>query len=375
MPADATQKAPKSSAGTSKKAPKVPQRTDNDRRMFGHLREIRAACQYLQDLMDGALKRAAAMEPEARKAYFSKELGTAMRHRVDQIITHQLHAIRQMFDLDVTQFEWCADDVTRIELTWSHIKDLWPPDDEDPAQFEQLTKQIIGELDVIVYECVSLTFSPAVNDLMSNLRVGQPLDIEFEFGNSFPKDAGLRKRLLQELAQEPVVLESGVVDADQGVIYKVAASRKKQLWSVWRAAGLLVLGLVIPVLLAAGGHVLRDWPLKFADLERLLVDYVLILFGSGAHLAVDALKAGKAKTRPNFQALNDWVLWLHIRESQIIKSIFYIWAGYVLLAFGVPKLDWDSAFFAGYSIDSITELFLERFQTMAKSKTAALSAK
>jgi hypothetical protein len=81
---------------------------------------------------------------------------------------------------------------------------------------------------------------------------------------------------------------------------------------------------------------------------------------------------GKANARPDFQALNDWVLWLHIRESQIIKGIFYIWAGYVLLVFGVPRLDWASAFFAGYSIDSVTELFLDRFQTTAKSRADAL---
>jgi len=39
--------------------------------------------------------------------------------------------------------------------------------------------------------------------------------------------------------------------------------------------------------------VLDGWPLKFTDLERLLVNYVLILIGSGAHLAIDALKAAK----------------------------------------------------------------------------------
>jgi hypothetical protein len=356
------------------KAPKASQRTDNDRRMFGYLREIRAACQYLQDFLDDTLKRASAMDAESRSVYLAKELAVAVRMRVDQKIEPQLNAIRALFEIDVTEFEWCADNITRIELTWAHVKDIWPAGGEEFVQLNRILEQIGSELDAIVYECVTLTFSPAVNDLMGNLRIGQPLDIEFEFGKNLPKDTELRKRLLQELAQEPVVLECGVVDADQGVIYKVAASRAGQLRSAWRIAGVLLLGFAIPVLLAGGGHVLTGWPLSFADLERLLVDYVLIFIGAGAHLAVAALQAAKNNTRPNFQALNDWVLWLHIREGQIIKGIFYIWAGYILLVVGVPKLDWDSAFFAGYSIDSITELFLERLQTVVKTKTDALSA-
>jgi hypothetical protein len=108
-------------------------------------------------------------------------------------------------------------------------------------------------------------------------------------------------------------------------------------------------------------------------LERLLVDYVLILVGSGAHLAIEALKTDKARTRPSFLPLTDWVLWLHTRESQVRKGILYVWVGYILLAFGVPKLDWSAAFFAGYSIDSVTELFLGRFQSLAKARTDLLT--
>ena len=68
------------------------------------------------------------------------------------------------------------------------------------------------------------------------------------------------------------------------------------------------------------------------------------------------------------------MLWLHVHESQTRNAIFYVWLGYILLAFGAPKLDWSSAFFAGYSIDSVTELFLERFQSVVKTKTQALAS-
>ncbi len=348
-------------------------RPDNDRRMFGFLREIRAACQHLRNLIADTLARASLMGAPARKNYFRGALSTAVLDRVDHKIMAQLKGIQELFTLDVSEFEWCADNITTIELTWLHAKDLWPAEGADFGDIEQALKQIDAELDQIVYQCASLSLSPRVNDTLCNLRTGQPLDLEFEFGAEFPKDRELRKRLVQELAQESAVIDCGIVDVDQGVIYKVAASRREQKRSAWRLVVWLLLGFGIPVLLGFGDRVLAGWPLKFADLERLLVDYVLILIGSGAHFAVEALKTARAKTRPSFQALNDWVLWLHVRETQIRNGILYLFAGYTLLVFGVPKLDWASAFFAGYSIDSLTELFLDRFQTIAKTKTELLS--
>jgi hypothetical protein len=49
-----------------------------------------------------------------------------------------------------------------------------------------------------------------------------------------------------------------------------------------------------------------------------------------------------------------------------------VWLGYLLMAFLVPKLDPATAFFAGYSIDSVTELFLERFEAVVKTKVEVL---
>jgi hypothetical protein len=349
-------------------------RTENDRRMFGFLIEIRAACQYLQRFMADTLKRASAMDAASAAAYVSRTLSVAMLNRVDKTVTPQLEAIQQLFIADVKEFEWCADYVVLVTLAWSQVKDLWPAADTMSDETERRVKQIDEELDQIIFRCVSLSLSPRVNDVLENLRTGQPLDVEFKFGAEFPKDPELRKRLILELAQESAVLECGIVDVDQGVVYKSAATRREQTASVRHLVYFLLLGFVIPILLSLGSNVLAEWPLRFTDLERLLADYVLILVGSGAHLAVEALKTAKRRIRPRFQAVHDWVLWLHVRESEIRNGIIYIWVGYLLLAFGLPKLEWSSAFFAGYSIDSVTELFLERFQAVVKTKTQVLAA-
>jgi hypothetical protein len=345
-------------------------RTENDRRMFGHFREINSASRHLQELVVDAAKELAKAPASLRSAYAGNMLSPAALGRIERKITGQLAAIELLFAVDASEFEWCADEFTSIELNWSEIQDCLASITLENVEHQ--LKGVAGQLDTIIYYCVSLTLSPAINDTMRNLRVGQPLDLEFEFGKTFPRDAEMRRRLILELSQQTVVIEGGVVDVEQGVIYKASPTRRGQVASVCEVGGLLLAGLLIPLAFAGAGRLLNNWPFKLSDLNSLLSNYVLILLGSAAHVSVEALKSAKTKTRPSFQALNDWVLWVHVRQSQIIKGILYIWLGYILLVFGVPKLDWTAAFFAGYSIDSVTELFLQRFSVTVATKNVVL---
>ena len=138
------------------------------------------------------------MAPEARAAYVVKTLNAAILSLVDQKITTQLSAIQRVFDVDAKEIEWCADNVALIELKWSEIKTLWLAGNGASEDPEQRFNRLIKALDQIVYQCASLSFSPRVNDILCNLRVGQPLDVEFEFASEFPRDPDLRRRLVQE---------------------------------------------------------------------------------------------------------------------------------------------------------------------------------
>jgi hypothetical protein len=60
--------------------------------------------------------------------------------------------------------------------------------------------------------------------------------------------------------------------------------------------------------------------------------------------------------------MDDWIMWLHVRETSVRYSILWICLGFILLTAMVPDMDWRGAFVAGYSIDSITDLFLSRFE-------------
>jgi hypothetical protein len=350
-------------------------RTKNDRWMFGYLRSVRAACQYLQGRIADTRQKAASMPEATRPAFLITSLNEELFGEVNEKVAAQLNSIDALFAEDVTEFEWAADIVTSIDLIWAQITESYGIALGTTTDRDLRFKDIGDALDRIVFHCESLTLSPHINDAMHNLRVGQPLDIEFEFGNDFPKNPDLRERLIEEIAQESVVIQGGVVDAEQGIIFKVVVKRSDQVMSSVHLLGWLLGGFAFPFALAFAGKWLKDWPFNLSDLRMLITNYVLILIGCGAHFAVEALRSAKTKgQRPSFQALNDWVLWVHIREWQIFKGIAYVWLGYILLSFGIRPLSWSSAFFAGYSIDSVTELFLGRFDAVVAKQTKSLTA-
>ena len=101
--------------------------------------------------------------------------------------------------------------------------------------------------------------------------------------------------------------------------------------------------------------------------------YVFVFVGAGAHVAIDALKKARAQTRPSFQAINDWVLWLHVHYISILWGLVWVLLGYILLILAMPKLELPSAFFAGYSIDSVADLYLQRFQSAAAAAVKSLT--
>ncbi len=109
----------------------------------------------------------------------------------------------------------------------------------------------------------------------------------------------------------------------------------------------------------------------WAVLRNLLANYVALTVGTGAHWLVEAVKAQRAQTKPSFQAMNDWILWLHVREYEVLWSLVWLGLGYVLMSKTI-SLNLSSAFFAGYSIDSVMEVYLQRFTATVQKKADAL---
>ncbi len=355
---------------TARKPTPEAARKPEDRHIFGSLRATRAAAQYLEDLLAKPPSCNHPAVPGTDPLAASADLD-----EVDNIIGSNLAEIQQLLHRSDTELDWCSDSVATITLLWHRILRLCRHVSADPVERAANLAEVATGLDQIVYQCASLTLTPRVNDVMANLRVGQPLGLEFQFGDELPRSPQLRKRVLDELAQQAAAIEGGLVDIDHGIVYRAARSRAAQAFSSVQLAVVLLLGALIPVVLAHAGRFVQHWRFSPTELQRLLADYVFILLGSGAHIAISLLKAVKNETRPNFKTIDDWLLWLHVREAQVLQGFASVWIGYLLLVFTIPDLEWSTAFFAGYSIDSVTELFLERFETLAQTRQKSLIPK
>ncbi len=66
------------------------------------------------------------------------------------------------------------------------------------------------------------------------------------------------------------------------------------------------------------------------------------------------------------------MLWLHVREMSVLYSVLWADLGFILLTAMVSNLDWKLAFAAGYSIDSVTDLFLSRFESLVGKASAQI---
>ncbi len=352
--------------------PRKRKRTENERRINALIREIRATAQYLDKFYEETIELAMKRDSAGRVRFMEERLGAGMEGRIKKPVSRSLEEADDIFLTGFEDREWCSDDLQILKLKWSRVIDLWPDVGLSFDQQRLMIEESRVYLDEIVFHCASLTLSQRVNDTLKNLRVGQPLDWDFRFGNELPRTKEFQDRLLQEIAQEGGVLDAGVVDVEQRMIYRVAETRQEQRNSVIKMVALVVIsGIVVPYVLF--WIIGRPYPF-LREVVPLYATFAMLFLGVGAHIAIDAIKAARAQTRPNFQVINDWILWLHMRETSILWSLAWVLLGYIVLTFAMPGMSWRTAFFVGYSLDSVLGIFLKRFETTAKTKTEELTA-
>lgn len=352
--------------------PQKRKRTENERRVNALIREIRATAQYLDKFLEETTELAGKLDSTGRARLMDERLGVRMQERINEPISRSLEEADEIFLTGLMDREWCSDELQMIKLKWSRVMDLWPDAVFSFDQQRSMIEQSRVYLDEIVFHCAGLTLSPRINDTLINLRVGQPLDWDFRFGSELPRTKEFQHRLLQEMAQEGGVLDAGVVDVEQRMIYRIAETRQEQRNSVIKMVALVVVsGIVVPYVLF--WIIGRPYPFV-REVVPLYATFAMLFLGVGAHVAIDAIKAARAQTRPNFQVINDWILWLHMRETSILWSLAWVLLGYIVLTFAMPGMSWRTAFFVGYSLDSVLGIFLMRFETVAKTRVKELTA-
>lgn len=259
-----------------------------------------------------------------------------------------------------------TDDLTAMENAWERTLAAWPtaPDQPDELDMPAVRRQIAitqRYLDELVYIAARVTIPARLVESLARLRVGGTLDFHYSFADELPS-AEDRLRLLEFLARYPGSF-NGVIDTQTGLIRRVASTRLRRAGS-YVLMLLAVLGgaTLVVGLTMVGGDAASGWRFTPERLPELLGAYFALIIGALVHVGVDAIKQYRSnKDSSRLLALEDMVLWGHVHETGILVSIVSLWVVLIGLVAFLDEVPLYTAFLAGYSWDSLLDVFLARF--------------
>ena len=341
--------------------------------LLGHVRDIRTeaknlhktVCLLIQTLKDENIA-GAEMETEVKREL---QVGRQIISEHEAQIREHFASIRSIMEKYPELYDRDGDMVTSIQDNWDRMISGWSElSIEQPLHEKELLRQlddIENNLFELMVTAEKLTFPERLNEKLDEMRIGQPLDFVAEFSDEFPARE-YQLGALQYL-REHSGLVMGVVDVEHGLIYRASSHAWRRLISPVFINGCVVLGALMIVLL----HALHVFP-GVNLVESLLKSYAAVMIGGLAHTLVEALKQYRTRGEHTFIALGDWVMWVHIKEVSILIAVLLLWVGFLGIAFSGQGGDWQAAFFVGYSIDSVIDLFLLRFTGEASKRLEAV---
>jgi hypothetical protein len=348
--------------------------TGGEKRIIAYLRELREETQNLQKALEKVKTASELTDPQTRMLLVGAALESKEKFdRNQRGIRDRLDAIEAVFDGSEDLHAQYGDAITEIHNLWDDIVAHWPNGDGDIPALAARIKEVGEDMDRIVYLCALLTVPERVNQNLETMRVGQAMDFRMQFSDEVP-DEGQGRKILDYLALHPKLV-NGLVDNEAGLIYRSSARPERRIASV--IVFLVFLFLPVPVVLWTG-----ILPLLGIALEprTVVLTYAAIAAGSLIHIAVTWLKQQRSAKAGTGVLVADWLLWVHVKETQIVYGILFLWVGlagwvWLLGTTEMGQASLSGAFFVGYSLDSFVDLFLSRFETGANAATEAARAK
>jgi len=244
-----------------------------------------------------------------------------------------------------------------------HLHDIWEqlqdcPLLTDPANAkklpldEQLAHYTLlnDQFKRIIFQ-ISATIIPAkLNRWLEQSRTGYYIPFHVLFSDELP-DLEDRVRLLNYLAYAPGIVK-GLVDVEQGLIFRYADDRREQQFHFKLVLlALLSTFLVVSIAFALAPRLEITTP----DFGLFVFCWFALLIGVVVHRAVDTLK-GK---RPPIIAIGELGLLLSATHGRIILKLLLALIAFfgLVLAGGAIALTPFNALLAGYSLDSVVEVF------------------
>jgi hypothetical protein len=294
------------------------------------------------------------------------------KHKIDLLIKK----IHQLLDQNPPLYDYWGDIIAHIENKWERIKRIYPDFKNPPKNVVEIIKKCIEYQCDIIYYCDSLTVPIRVQGHLKTLKAGYTLNFFDVFKDEFCSEEQ-SKKLLMSLAKHPTYLQ-GIIDTSQGLIFKVEPPGKR-----WPSYARIIGAIIFGGLIAISGIAIFNGAIKTPSFDiitamgGLVIPYILIVGGAIAHIVIDAIKEMSSSNDKAFKAVDDWLLWIHIKEVPILRGITILCIGFALLVvtFSISTNDYITFFIAGYSIDSIGDLLIDKFDKMLTMKGEVLTKK
>ena len=347
-----------------------PRPTNSLKTIISHLSQVQAD---LTEVITFLATLAAPMpNTEAQKSQIQQIIGANgdfIRIQLNQIkatmcLVYKIHGADEVADF--------RSDITEIENRWERLADF--------ADLYAILQSPSEPLDVVrintrIEQCKALKREIGLFSIPKRLPefmregfgVGAPLDFHAKFKQELD-DAVDRGQVLYQLAELDPDCIGGVPDVGRGMIYRIG-NKRRRLWSYGMILSVTLLGLLII-------YVLRTFELlplpgftgeEAYPTDQMLWAYVLLAVGVIAHIIKKAAELSIDQRTQGAEAgaqvvLDRLLIWIHIREYRFLFTVLTAIGVFILLA-TIGQLNGLNALLAGYTVDSLSDLFLQRFNT------------
>jgi hypothetical protein len=333
----------------------------------GLIRDIRV---HTQDTQSSVVNIQSTMSPtdgEARLKRLAQGLARnrASFERNKKNVTDLLTQLKTIFVAHHALYNYFGDEISHVANLWDRTIENWPAETDAENQAAGKLAEIEKWLREVIWHCGFVTIPPRINEHLKGLRAGQALNFHKNFIDELP-DKEDRDKILKYLKDHPLYIE-GVTDAENGIIYRAARDPRIRRRSFFTILTMILSGLILVCLTSYIGDWfnLTGWPVRSNQLQSFVLAYLFVLLGSLLHVVIAAFKQARSGTEQPFTALEDFSLWVHVKEVPIMGGILTIWIGLFGMVFLGKLPEWQTALFVGYGIDSIVDVMLRRFEAKA----------
>jgi hypothetical protein len=214
---------------------------------------------------------------------------------------------------------------------------------------------------------------------VGQLRSGASLDFHREFERKLDVEPE-RLAILAALAGARPSILGGIVDLPAGRIYRVGDDLAKFTTGVLLVGGLAIGWLILAALnrwgapFAQVNAIFQDTQAHDIPLETLLPPYIWLAVGVAAHVIKQGISLSRAAQGTEASPAPGLVfLWVHVRQWQFFVTILIAVAAFILVWALAGAMTLETAFFLGYTIDSVSDLVVSRYSTIIASQSAAVS--